>query len=142
MTDLSTVSAKKSHWKRNLVIGVFVVAIAAALIEQKEPPQAAAPAAPAGPSVDDLVSTMKPIGDSRMDFAFAIPAGAQPSEVEAAAKARCKGLAICGVYGWRDQAQMPSAWPMLSREADALAFRYALNRNTDYERTDWSKPAG
>lgn len=88
-------------------------------------------------SADELRQSMVPIGGQGQIFAVYIPRTTNASTVEAAAKARCAGLAFCQVYAWHDATELPGAWPMLDREVAALSFRYALNRNTGFEETSW-----
>jgi hypothetical protein len=95
------------------------------------------PNQPDGAKVDGLRRAMKPIGKSIFNSGLAIPADTRPIDLEAAAKGHCTGKAICSVYGWSDPAQLPQAEPLLGREVAAMVFRYDLNRNTDFERTQW-----
>lgn len=74
---------------------------------------------------------------SRGWFTVLIPEGATRSDLEKAAKEACREHPICHVAGWRSPENMPSKLPMLEREVDAQAFDYALNRNTNFERTLW-----
>lgn len=110
--------------------------------EAGKPAPAGAPAKTAVAQVDEdnveaQQDAMKPIGGQGQIFAFAITAGTQAIDVEAAARQQCQNLAFCQVYGWQDARQLPGAWPMLDREVAALSFRYALNRNSGYEDLSW-----
>lgn len=70
-------------------------------------------------------------------YTFAIPMEATPAAVEQAAREQCEGRTFCQVYGWVNPADKATAWPMLDREQKALAFRYALNRDENYEALTW-----
>ncbi len=132
---------KPNRWRNGCLIALGIVgglAVLGALLDPNaEKPAPADPNNAIASNVDGLREAMKPIGSSRMDFALALPAEARTVDIEAAAKAQCSRLPVCGVYGWTDPAQLPGAWPMLDRELAALSFRYALNRNTGYEQIDW-----
>jgi hypothetical protein len=124
--------------------GFFAISAVGALLDpdggKKVPsPKPTAPAAAQldEDNVEDLRDAMNPIGGQGQIFAFAIPADAQPIDVEAAARQHCRDLAFCQVYGWQNASQLPGAWPMLDREYAALSFRYALNRNSGYEDLTW-----
>lgn len=85
---------------------------------------------------EDIGKAMKSVaGDA--NFAFVIPTKVNAPTIEVAAKVACEGKPICSVFGWTDAAQLPSAWPMLDREVAAMSFRYAVNRNSGYESTEW-----
>jgi hypothetical protein len=149
MTTADSAGAGKKPWtfKRAAIWGIgglFAIGAIGAVLDPEagKPAPAGAPARTAMAQVDEdnveaLQDAMKPIGGQGQIFAFAIPAGAQAIDVEAAAQAQCRDLAFCQVYGWQDARQLPGAWPMLDREVAALSFRYALNRNSSYEDLSW-----
>lgn len=83
-----------------------------------------------------VLAGIKPIG-GRDVMAFVLPAAAEPAAIEAGARKACAGHSFCQVYGWADPSAMASAWPMLAREQAALSFRYAINRQSDYEEVTW-----
>jgi hypothetical protein len=58
-----------------------------------------------------------------------------PSTWTAAAKEQCEGKQICTVMGWTDAANAATGMPMLDREAKAMVFHYALNRNASFEQS-------
>ena len=70
-------------------------------------------------------------------FAVQLTAAAKPDEIVTAARALCAANANCTVMGWREPAQLPGTMPLLDREAAAMAFSYALNRTTGFERALW-----
>lgn len=143
MTQPSSTPPARKPWTtgQKLAVGggaaFFLLALSTSLLP--DPPASATgeSTAPRESEVEDLQKAMKPMDPAGQTFAMTIPKDARPAEVEAAAKASCTSLAFCQVYGWHDPAQVATAWPMLDREVAALSFRYALNRNTGYESTDW-----
>jgi len=118
--------------------GLLALAIVTSLFDTDAgTPASSDPAAPDPEKVAALRDVMKPVTRANAIFVLALPAGAGAAAVEAAAKEQCAQRSFCQVLGWVDGAQLPGAWPMLDRELAALSFRYALNRESDYEETTW-----
>lgn len=115
-----------SDWSRGqkvMVIGAGaffgLAALTAFLPEPAQPPKGAAPEFIVMSGLDN--------------YAMIFPADSDPGAIADAARAKCFGKQICQVLGWTDKADAAPRLPMLDREVEALAFRYALNRNTSYE---------
>jgi hypothetical protein len=67
------------------------------------------------------------------NWAMVLPADSKPTDIEAAARAKCVGESQCSIYAWFDRQNMATSFPMLDREVGALSFAYVVNRDTNTE---------
>ena len=70
-------------------------------------------------------------------FAMIFPADMTADDLAAAAREQCGQREFCQVHGWLSEADAAKAFPMTDREVSKLAFQYAHNRTTGFERRAW-----
>lgn len=70
-------------------------------------------------------------------FSATIAPNATPESLTAAARDFCAKKSWCMVMGWNFADDRAQGMPMVSREAETMAFQYLLNRAGDVDEARW-----
>jgi hypothetical protein len=90
-----------------------------------------------GPATPDAKPGIEFKSIGRNLYAGEIPVGFSKVEIELAARNTCGSAPMCDVFGWRDKTRVAAALPMTDDEANALSFKYVINRTTSFQSTLW-----
>ena len=121
---------KKLKWWQWGLVGLLGISIVQAITGQSTPPK------PAATKFSDLEPEFKVIS-GRSVFAMTFDGNSNPDAILAAARKRCNAFTHCQVLAWTQPDKAAGAFPMIDREAEAMAFSYVLNRTTGTDNATW-----